>query len=101
MIMIKNKFIGWLLSFFINPLELTAVFVEDEEEGGFVAYIAEMEGVITQGETYEEARENLLDAFKEFMLYKQAKIEEKLIKSNASNKIRTESLTFPKQFAMS
>lgn len=40
---------------------LTAVF-EPAEEGGFVAYIPEMPGVASQGETMDEARENLLDA---------------------------------------
>jgi len=42
-------------------LELTAVFHE-AEEGGYVAFIKEMPGAITQGETLEEARANLEDA---------------------------------------
>ncbi len=42
-------------------LSLTAVFVEDPE-GGYSAYIEEIPGVNTQGETLEEARENLKDA---------------------------------------
>ncbi len=40
---------------------LTAVFLP-AEEGGFVAYIPEMPGVASQGETLEEAQENLMDA---------------------------------------
>ncbi|MDQ1265455.1 MAG: Type toxin-antitoxin system HicB family antitoxin, partial [Bacteroidota bacterium] len=32
------------------------------EEGGFTAYIKELRGVISEGETIEEARENVLDA---------------------------------------
>jgi len=42
-------------------LNLTAVF-EEAEEGGYIAYIEEIPGVNTQGETLEEARENLADA---------------------------------------
>jgi predicted RNase H-like HicB family nuclease len=39
----------------------TAVF-EEAEEGGYIAYIAEVPGATTQGETLEEARENLREA---------------------------------------
>lgn len=40
----------------------TAVF-EEAEEGGYIAFIEEMPGVNTQGETLEEAKNNLLEAF--------------------------------------
>ncbi|HKS26046.1 MAG TPA: type II toxin-antitoxin system HicB family antitoxin [Thermoanaerobaculia bacterium] len=39
----------------------TAVF-EEAEEGGYIAYIAEVPGATTQGETLAEARENLREA---------------------------------------
>jgi predicted RNase H-like HicB family nuclease len=39
----------------------TAVF-EEAEEGGYVAFAEELPGAITQGETLEEARENLKEA---------------------------------------
>lgn len=42
---------------------LTAVY-EPQEEGGFTAYIAEIPGATTQGETLEEARVNLVDALR-------------------------------------
>ena len=42
-------------------LKFTAVF-EPAPEGGFAAYIEEIPGVNTQGETLEEARENLREA---------------------------------------
>lgn len=42
-------------------VKLTAVF-EEAEEGGYIAYIEEIPGVNTQGETLEEAKENLADA---------------------------------------
>lgn len=41
--------------------EFTAVY-EAAEEGGFIAYAAELPGAITQGETIEEARANLVEA---------------------------------------
>lgn len=39
----------------------TAVF-EPAEEGGFTAFVEELPGAISQGETLDEARENLKDA---------------------------------------
>ncbi len=39
----------------------TAVF-EEAEEGGYVAYIAEVPGIVTQGESLDEARDNLREA---------------------------------------
>lgn len=42
-------------------LNLTAVF-EEAEEGGYIAYIEEIPGVNTQGETLDEARINLQEA---------------------------------------
>ena len=42
-------------------LKFTAVF-EPAPEGGFTAYVEEIPGVNTQGETLDEARENLRDA---------------------------------------
>jgi predicted RNase H-like HicB family nuclease len=42
-------------------LELTAVFREDPD-GGYVAFVKELPGAITQGETLDEARANLEDA---------------------------------------
>lgn len=45
----------------VDNLSFTAVFVE-VPEGGYAAYIEEIPGANTQGETLEEARENLKDA---------------------------------------
>ena len=39
----------------------TAVF-EPAEEGGYTAFVEELPGAISQGETLEEARENLKEA---------------------------------------
>lgn len=45
----------------ITELSLTAIY-EEAEEGGYIAYIAELPGANTQGETLEEVRENLSEA---------------------------------------
>jgi predicted RNase H-like HicB family nuclease len=45
----------------MNKIELTAVF-EPCEEGGFMAYVQELSGINTQGETIEEAKKNLANA---------------------------------------
>jgi predicted RNase H-like HicB family nuclease len=45
----------------MTELTLTAVY-EEAEEGGYVAYVAELPGANTQGETLDEARENLGEA---------------------------------------
>ena len=42
-------------------MELTAVFRKDES-GGYVAFVEELPGANTQGETLDEARENLREA---------------------------------------
>jgi predicted RNase H-like HicB family nuclease len=45
----------------MKNIELTAVF-EPCNEGGYLAYIQEIQGINSQGETVEEAKENLSDA---------------------------------------
>ena len=58
-----------------TKLKLTAVF-EEAEEGGFIAFIEELPGVNTQGETLEESKTNLLEAL-ELVLQTQREISEK------------------------
>ena len=50
-------------------MTFTAVFEEvpPAEGGGFCAYVEELPGANTQGETLEEARENLKDAIKQLL----------------------------------
>ena len=45
-------------------LTLTAIFEEvpSAEGGGYTAYVEELPGAISEGDTLEEARENLRDA---------------------------------------
>ena len=45
----------------MTELTLTRIF-EEAEEGGYIGYVAELPGANTQGETLEEARENLTEA---------------------------------------
>lgn len=47
--------------------KLTIIY-EAAEEGGYTAYIPEVPGAVSEGETVEEAREMVLDALKELML---------------------------------
>jgi predicted RNase H-like HicB family nuclease len=43
------------------PFEFTAIF-QEAPEGGYVAFVEELPGANTQGETLDEARENLREA---------------------------------------
>ncbi len=49
--------------------KLTIVF-EPCEEGGFHAYVKQIPGVHSQGETAQETAENVLDALKELLTYR-------------------------------
>jgi predicted RNase H-like HicB family nuclease len=58
-------------------LELTAVFLK-APEGGYVAFVEELAGANTQGETLDEARENLREAVELVLESRRAEIEEDL-----------------------
>lgn len=47
-------------------MKFTAVFVP-AEEGGYSAFIEEIPGAISEGETIEEARANIIDALREVL----------------------------------
>jgi predicted RNase H-like HicB family nuclease len=49
--------------------EITIVF-EPSEEGGYTAFIPEVPGAVSQGETLEQAREMVLDALHELTAYR-------------------------------
>lgn len=49
--------------------ELTIV-LEPAEEGGYTAFIPEILGAVSEGETIEEAREMVLDALRELTDYR-------------------------------
>lgn len=44
-----------------TQLKLTAVF-QEAGEGGYIAFVEEIPGINTQGETLDEAKTNLLEA---------------------------------------
>ncbi len=48
--------------------ELTLI-IEEVEKGGFVGQIKEIPDVLSQGETKEELRVNILDALNEYLRY--------------------------------
>ena len=58
-------------------LELTAVY-RKAPEGGYVAFVEELPGANTQGETLEEARENLREAVTLVLEANRALAEEEL-----------------------
>jgi predicted RNase H-like HicB family nuclease len=68
--------------------KLTAV-IQEADEGGYIAFIEEIPGVNTQGETVEEAKENLFDALKLTMEYHRERIE-KLLGKKKKGIIREE-----------
>lgn len=59
-------------------LELTAVFRE-APEGGYVAFVEELPGANTQGETLEEARAHLREAVELVLEANRALSEEDLV----------------------
>lgn len=71
-----------------NKLKLTIIYTPCEE-GGFTAYIKEMRGVVSEGETKEEARENVLDALR---LMLEVERDESELEDSTINKISDELL---------
>jgi predicted RNase H-like HicB family nuclease len=69
-----------------HRVKLTAVF-ESCEEGGYHAFIPEIKGVHSQGETLKEASENLADALGLFVL---DELEDKLSGVTPSDRIEVE-----------
>jgi predicted RNase H-like HicB family nuclease len=72
-----------------TKLKLTAVF-EEAEEGGYIAFIEELPGVNTQGETLEESKANLLEALA-LVMESQRELSEK---EQGNRKFIKESLEF-------
>ena len=56
--------------------KVTLVF-EPAEEGGFSAYVAEVPGANSQGDTIEEAREMVLEALHDLLIYRREKARAK------------------------
>ena len=72
----------------LNRIEMTAAF-EPCEEGGFIAYVQEISGINTQGETIEEAKENLEDAVN--LVFEEMRAT---TRKGRDNKIITQTMSF-------
>jgi predicted RNase H-like HicB family nuclease len=72
----------------MSKIEMTAVF-EPCEEGGFIAYVQELSGINTQGETLEETKENLTDAVN--LVFEEMRATSKKI---SNSKIITQTMLF-------
>jgi predicted RNase H-like HicB family nuclease len=57
-------------------LTLTGIMISDAENKGITAYFAEFPEVIAQGDNIEDAKGNLLDAFRFMLEFKQSEIED-------------------------
>jgi len=51
-------------------MQLVTLIFEPSEDGGYSAYVAEVPGANSQGETIEEAREMVLEALQELLAYR-------------------------------
>ncbi len=51
-------------------IDITAILIQDTLSKGYTAYFAEFPEAIAQGETVEEAKLNLLDAFQSIMEFR-------------------------------
>lgn len=69
----------------MNDLKFTAIY-EKADEGGFIAYVAELPGANTQGETIEEARENLKEAVSLLLECYREEAETRLLRTTGSRK---------------
>lgn len=56
----------------IEAMEKLTLVFEPAEKGGYCAYVAEVPGLNSQGETIEEAREMVLEALPEMLEYRRA-----------------------------
>ena len=69
--------------------QLTAMF-EPAEEGGYVCWFEEIPEAMSQGETLEEAKANLLDALKEVVEYRREQAKQKMLcKNDRTNSKKT------------
>ena len=71
----------------MNNINITAVF-EPCDEGGYMAYIQEIEGINSQGKTIEEAKENLSDAVN--MVFEELRLNT----ANRTQKSITQTISF-------
>jgi predicted RNase H-like HicB family nuclease len=75
----------------MNNIQMTAIF-EPCDEGGYIAYIEEIPGINSQGDTIEEAKENLTDAINLMFEERRSKLKES--KNKGVKKLITQTLSF-------
>jgi predicted RNase H-like HicB family nuclease len=75
----------------MGKIELTAVF-EPCDEGGFIAYIQEIPGINTQGDTLKEAKENLAEAMN--LVFEERRTHQLTPKKGRVKKLITQTLSF-------
>lgn len=75
----------------MSDIQITAVF-EPCSEGGYMAYIEEIPGINTQGETIEDAKENLADAIN--LVFEERRSSMLKRKKTKVKNIITQTLTF-------
>ena len=76
----------------MTELTLTAIY-EETEEGGYIGYIAELPGANTQGETLEEARENLEEAVQMILEANREEAERRISEASHTRAVKREQLT--------
>ena len=59
------------------PMKLTAIF-EPAKEGGYTCFVEEIPAAISEGDTLEQAKVNLLDALKLVLEYQRDQAEKEL-----------------------
>ena len=75
----------------MSSIEMTAIF-EPCDEGGYIAYIEEIPGINSQGETIEEAKENLTDAIN--LMFEERRESHRTNKNKRVKKLITQTLSF-------
>ncbi|MCF8234365.1 MAG: type II toxin-antitoxin system HicB family antitoxin [Bacteroidales bacterium] len=75
----------------MSNIEMTAIF-EPCKEGGFIAYIEEIPGINSQGETIDEAKENLTEAIN--LMFEERRSSLRKSKNQRVKKLITQTLTF-------
>ncbi|MCF8232609.1 MAG: type II toxin-antitoxin system HicB family antitoxin [Bacteroidales bacterium] len=75
----------------MSDIKMTTIF-EPCEEGGYLAYIEEIPGINSQGETIEEAKENLTDAIN--LMFEERRKNVGKESDNKIKEINTQTLTF-------
>jgi len=75
----------------MSQIVMTAIF-EPCDEGGYIAYIEEIPGINSQGETIDEAKENLADAVN--LLFEERRASQGKSKKKSVKKLITQTLSF-------